>query len=297
MAKISFKLVPPEFDISYGKALSINDRYTFSSVRRARLFTSRARIQGITQKSVLPLASIAWGALSAGDRDVWNSAGVQSNLTGWRLFVKDFAWSQKLELGSPLLPSDEYQVEVGRISITSPATSAKIAQLHPNTYYVLRKVTGTKSMYEPVEIIENFGLPLELSISWKTSLTSAGASPLARAFVIVYSHYQGRDIETELSLPFGLADEWQRDSVTLSSVLGVVKGYTAFIEANDVTGDIYFDNFSLIHSGQNWARDPYCYNVASTYTKAFFQIPKHWVTIDVPEGAFYDSFYYNQLLA
>jgi hypothetical protein len=297
MAKISYKLVPPEFDISYSKALSINDRYTFSSVRRARLFTSRARIQGITQKSVLPLASVAWNALSTEDRDVWNSAGVASNLTGWRLFVKDFAWSQKLELGSPLLPSTEYQVEVGRLTITSPASSIKIAQLHPRTYYVLRKITGKKSMYEPVEVVESFSLPLELTLSWQTTLTSAGASPLVRAFIVVYSHYQGRDIETELSLPFGLTDAWTRDSVTLSSVLGVVKGYTVFIEASDVVGDIYFDNLSIIHNGQNWARDPYCYNIASTYTRAFFQIPKHWVTIELPEGASYDSFYYNQLLA
>lgn len=297
MAKISYKLIPPEFDISYSKALSINDRYTFSSVRRARLFTSRARIKNITQKSVLPLASQAWALLDTSARALWESAGVQSNLTGWRLFVKDFAWCQKLELGSPLDPSEEYQVEVGRISISSPATSAKIAQLHPNTYFVLRKVSGTKSMYEPVQIIENFQLPLELALSWKTNLTSAGASPLARAFVIVYSHYQGRDIETELVLPFGLTDDWTRDSVSVSSVVGRVKGYTVFIEASDVVGDIYFDNLTLYHSGQNWARDPYCYNVASAYTKAFFQIPKHWVTIDVPEGAFYDSFYFNQLLA
>lgn len=296
MAKISYKLIPPEFDISYSRALSINDRYTFSSVRRARLFTSRARIKNITQKSVLPLASQAWALLDTSARALWESAGVQSNLTGWRLFVKDFAWCQKLELGSPLLPSDEYQVEVGRISITAPASSAQIAQLHPNTYYVLRKITGTKSMYEPVQIIENFQLPLELSLSWKTTLTSAGANPRARAFVVVYSHYQGRDMETVLELPFGLSDEWQRDSVTLSQVIGRVKGYTVFIEASDVVGEIFFDNLSLVHSGQNWARDPYCYNVASTYTKAFFQIPKHWVTINVPEGAFYDSFYYNQLL-
>jgi hypothetical protein len=228
---------------------------------------------------------------------MWESAGVASNLTGWRLFVKDFAWCQKLELGSPLTPSEAYQVEVGRLSISSPASSAKIAQLHPNTYFVLRKVAGTKSQYEPVQIVENFQLPLEFSLSWKTSLTSAGGSPLARAVVVIYSHYQGRDIETELVHTFGLTDDWTRATVSASSVVGRVKGYTAFIEASDVTGDIYFDNVSLVHSGQNWARDPFCYNIASTYTRAFFQIPRHWVTIDVQEGAFYDSFYFNQLLA
>lgn len=297
MAKVSYKLVPPEFDLQYGKALTPNDRYTFSSVRRAVSFTSRAKIKGITQKSVLPDASVAWAALTTGEQDLWNTAGAESNLTGWRLFVKDFAWSRKLEISGPLEPDPLYQVEVGRLSISAPATSIKIAQLHPQNYYVLRKVSGTKSQYEPVLVTEDFVLPLEMSISWKTDLTSAGASPLARVYAVVYSHYQGRTIETELALNFGLLDDWQRDTVTLSEVLGAVKGYTVFIECQDVVGDLFFDNFSLVHSGQNWARDPFCYNIRSNYTKAFFQIPRHWVTIDVSEGAFFDSFYFNQLLA
>lgn len=297
MAKISYKLIPPEFDLQYFKALNPSDRYTFSSVRRTRAFESRAKILGITQRSVLPEASVVWATFSPAEVALWNSAGAESNLTGWRLFVKDFAWAKKLEMSAPLEPDLKYQVEVGRLSISSPASSIKIAQLHPNAYYVLRKVSGTKSQFEPVQVIEDFSLPLEMSVSWKTSLVSAGASPRARIFAVVYSHYQGRKIETELSIEFGLSDEWSRNTVTLNNVKGVVNGYTVFIECQDVVGDLFFDNVDLVHSGQNWARDPFCYNIRSTYTKSFFQIPRHWVTIDVPEGAFYDSFYYNQLLA
>lgn len=296
MAKVSYKLIPAEFDILYSKALTPNDRFTFSSVRVTRQFLSRAKIKGITQRSVLPEAGIAWNALTQAERDQWELAGDNTNLTGWRLFVKDYAWCKKLELGAPATPDLNYQVEVGRLTIQNPATSIKIAQLHPQNYYVIRKVRGTKSQYEPVLIFESFALPLVLSLSWKTNLVAAGASPLARIFIEVYSHYQGRDIVTELQIPFGLTDNWQRDSASLSSVLGVVKGYTAFIECEDVTGDLYFDNVAIEHSGQNWARDPWCYNIRSNYTKSFFQIPRHWVTIDVPENTFYDSFYYNQLI-
>jgi hypothetical protein len=187
-------------------------------------------------------------------------------------------------------------VEVGRITIAGSATSAKIAQLHPKTYYTLRKISGTKSKYEPVQIIEDFQLPLELGLSWKTNLVSAGANPRARIFIVVSSHYQGRTLETEVALNFGLNDEWKRESATLSQVVGIVNGYTAYIEAHDVQGDIFFDNLSLFHSGQNWARDPFSYNIASAYTRAFFQIPKHWVSIDITEGVSYESFYYNQIL-
>lgn len=296
MAKISYKLIPPEFDTQYRRALTPNDRYTFSSVRRTRLFDSKAKILAITQKSVLPEASVAWAALTEGEKILWEQAAVESNLTGWRLFIKDFAWAKKLTLSGPILPDPKYQVEVGRLSILAPASSIKIAQLHPQTYYVLRKVRGTKSQYEPVLVFESFALPLEMSISWKSDLVSAGANPRARIYAIINSHYQGRDIETELSIDFGLQDEWTRNTTTLSNVLGIVKGYTVFIECQDVTGDLYFDNVDLVHSGQNWARDPFCYNIRATYTKAFFQIPRHWVTIDVPENTFYDSFYYNQLI-
>lgn len=297
MAKISYKLIPPEFDISYSKALTANDRYTFSSVRRTRAFDSRAKIQSITQKSVLPEASAIWAGLDVAQKEQWELAGDESNLTGWRLFVKDFAWAKKLEMSVPLLPDLKYQVEVGHLSISSPASSIKIAQLHPNSYFVLRKVSGTKSQFEPIKVIEDFSLPLELSVSWKTQLTAVGIEPVARIYAVIFSHYQGRKIETVLQIPFGLSDEWSRDSVILNNVIGVVNGYTVYIDCSDVVGDIYFDNVNLIHSGQNWARDPFCYNITSTYTKAFFQIPRHWVTIDVSEGANYESFYYNQLLA
>lgn len=295
MAKISYKLVPPEFDLLYKKALTPNDRFTFSSVRRTRSFESRAKIKAITQKSVLPEASAVWATFTEPEKQAWAIAGANSNLKGWSLFVKDFAWAKKLEMSAPLEPDPLYQVEVGRLSISSPATSLKIAQLHPSSYHVLRKVTGTKSQYEPVKIVEDFSLPLEIGISWKTELVSAGSAPLARFYALINSDYQGRSLEYQLSIPFGLSDDWKRASASVSDVKGVVKGYTLFIECQDVTGDIFFDNVDAIHSGQNWARDPFCYNIASSYTKAFFQIPRHWVTIDVPNGAFFDSFYYNQL--
>ena len=294
MAKITYKLVPPEFDSFYNKVLTPNDRYTFSSVRRLRSFNSRARAKGITEKSVLFEASTAWNSLTALEQTAWGTAGAVSGLNGYRHFVKDFAWRKKLELVGTTTPDILYQVEVGRLSIQAPATSIKIGQYHPLNYWVARKVPGTDGQLESISITENFALPLELALSWKTELTSAGASPSARIYAVVYSHYQGRDIETEIELPFGLMDNWKRESVSISAVLGVVKGYTVFIEAYDVSGDIYFDNVSLVHSGHNWARDPRCYNITTSYTRAFYQIPKHWVAENVGEGAFFDSYYYNQ---
>jgi hypothetical protein len=157
---------------------------------------------------------------------------------------------------------------------------------------VQRKVKGTRSQYEPVKVTESFGLPVDIKISYKTALTSAGDSPRARFYLDVLSHYQGRDISTILSIDFGLADDWQTKTATLSSVLGVVRGYTAFIEIFNARGDLWFDNIEIYHSGHNWARDPNCNNIKQAFTKAFYQIPAHWAVVTLPVGSFYDSVYY-----
>lgn len=296
MAKITFKTVPDEFNASYSKALTPNDRFTISSVRRNRAFTSRSKVKGITQKSVLPAAGQAWAALTPTEKQLWEDAGDATQLSGWRFFVKDFAWRRKLELVGLSTPDLNYQVEVGRISVSAPATSCRIAQYHPKEYFVIRKIRGTKAQYEPVPVYEEFVLPLTLECSYKTELQAAGPDPRASFRAEVYSHYQGRDIVTPLQISFGLSDDWQRATGTLDSVIGIVKGYTLFIEIIDCQGDLYFDNLVAQHSAQNWVRDPRCYNVKSNFTRSFQQIARHWLPEDLPAGAFFDSFYYNQLV-
>ena len=72
-----------------------------------------------------------------------------------------------------------------------------------------------------------------------------------------------------------------------------VRGYTAFLEIYNATGDLFIDNVNIEHSGQNWARDKYCNDINQSFTKAFYQIPKHWAAVDVPDGAYFESVYYN----
>jgi hypothetical protein len=56
-------------------------------------------------------------------------------------------------------------------------------------------------------------------------------------------------------------------------------------------GDLYIDNVKAEHSGQNWVRDTYCEDILQGFTKAFYQIPKHWAAVILPEGSMYDSIY------
>lgn len=293
MGKVSYINLPPGYETLYRKGLQPGDRFQFSRIRVKDLFLSRARVKGITQKSQLVALSPIWQGFDAPTKAAWNSAGLQSGLTGWKQFLVDTTERRKAGFSGYATPTDLYQSEVGRILIESPSTGLIIEQAHPLTYYVQRKVAGTRSQYSPVAVSESFGFPLAIAISWKTELTSLDTDWRARFFVKIISSYQGRDIETLLEIPFGLSDDWQRSEVSLSTVLGPVQGYSAFIEVYNATGNLYFDNVSLSHNSENWARDPDCNNISQSFTRAFFQVAKHWFANNPNEGADFGSVYYN----
>lgn len=293
MAKTSYQLIPPEFDISYSKALQSGDRFTIPRVGRKILFSSRAKKKGLSQKSLIPILSPVWAGLTSGERIAWDNAGLACGLTGWKLFIQDTALRLKNDLTGYTTPSTIFQSRVGRLDIQSPATSIQIAQLHPLEYFVNRKVQGTRDQYEPVQIVEQFALPLELVISHKSDLTSEGAGAFAKFYVVVYSHYQGSTLENRAEIDVALSSSWERSTILISTVKGLARGYTVFAEVFNASGSLFFDNVELNHSGQNWARDPACQDINQGFTKAFAQIPKHWVDVDVPEGSFFNSFYYN----
>ncbi len=295
MVRIRFQSVPEGLRKDYAKALQFGDRFTFARISRKAAFYSRKRKKGISLRSTMKEAAEKWQALLQSDRDKWKELGTINNKTGWSLFWHDYAARKKNGLTGVSTPNDFYQTWVGRINISPAGNSAKIAQYHPFTYYVSKKVRGTRSQRKPVRITEQFSLPLKIEISYKTDLQSAGPNPSAKFYAIVLSHYQGRDIETAVSIDFPLSSDWARSSAELTEVLGLAKEYTAYIEIQDARGDLYFDNVVLEHSGQNWARDANCYDINQGFTRVFAQVPKHWVEVGTHEGMQFESFYYNML--
>ena len=291
MAKTSYQLIPSGLDISYKKTLMSGDRFTFPRVSVKRLFYSRSRLKGLTEKSLLPSLSVAWKGLTSGVQDAWSSAGAEMNLQGFKLFVKDTALRLKNSLTGYSTPSTLHQSKFGRLHIESPANSLKITQLHPLNYWVLKKVTGTRDQYKPVKISESFDLPIEIKINYKSNLEASGGSPTARFYVSVLSHYQGRDIITDCEINFNLISDWTSATASITSVLGLVRGYNAFMEIKNATGDLFVDNIELNHSGHNWARDPYCNDLNQGFTKAFYQVAKHWEAVEISQGAQFDSFF------
>lgn len=291
MAKTSYQLIPEEFDSVYKKTLVSGDRYIVPRVRRKVLFFSRNRKKGLTEKSLIPVLAPVWNSLDQEDRDLWTSTGALSRLTGFKHFLKDRAFRIKNDIEGYATPNIYHQVEVGLLRVEAPATGLKIQQVHPLNYWVLRKVPKTKSQYQPVQITESFDLPLDISINYKSNLTSVGAGAFAKFYCVVYSHYQGRTIENTCEISFSLDQDWTTENATISSVIGLARGYTAFIEIYNARGDLLIDNVSIEHSGQNWARDPFCNDINQSFTKAFYQIPKHWASVDIEEGAYFESIY------
>ena len=292
MAKVSFVDIPSGLEDAYKKTLQAGDRFTFSRVRVKRLFLSRERVKGVTVKSVMVALAPIWAAMSPTGQAAWVAAGTVSKLTGWKMFVQDTAARIRAGVAGYATPNILYQSNVGHIEVVAPATGLKIEQAHPNVYYVLKKIAGTKAQYSPVPVSEPFSLPLTIGIAWHTALTAAGTSPRARFFCNIISSYQGRNIVTPVEIDFGLNDAWQSATATLSTVLGTPRYYEAFIEVYNARGDLYFDNVNISHDGENWARDPLCNNISQEFTHAFIQVAKHWAPVDIADGAQYGSMYF-----
>lgn len=296
MAKTSLIQIPVGLDTTYAKSLQSGDRFVIPHIKVKRLFTSRSRKKGLTQKSLFVQLAPVWAGFDDATRLAWNNAGAVCDLTGFKLFVQDTAVRIANDLSGYATPSTIYQSKVGKIEIEAPAVGFTILQLHPQTYYINKKVVGTRSEYYAKLVQEDLSLPVDIAISYKSDLSSAGDSPLARFFIIIYSNYQGRTIENVCEISFSLSHSWERLTASISGVVGQFRGYTAFIQLQDVRGTLLFDNVDISHGGLNWARDPFCNSIATTFTKAFYQIPKNWAPEEVISGAFYGSVYHNSLL-
>lgn len=293
MAKISYQLIPAEFDLTYRKALQSSDRFTISSVKRKNLLISKKKKKGLTQKSLIPLLSPVWNSLTNEQKLAWNNAGAIAGMTGFKLFIRDKSFRIANDIEGYATPNNLYQTTVGTLKIESPATSLIIEQLHPQKYWVAKKVRGTRSQYEPIPIIEDFAIPLDIAINYKADLTATNENPIARFYCIVYSHYQGLTKQNIVEIPFNLQQDWTHATATLNEVIGKDRNYTAIIQLENVQGTLYFDNVEINHSGFNWARDPHTIDINQAFTKAFYQVPKHWAPVDISEGAFFESLYYN----
>ncbi len=281
-------------EADYDKVMQSGDRFEIPHVKVKRLFTSRVRKKGLTQKSLMVTLSPVWAGFDSDTKNAWTLAGAESSMSGWKAFVQDTAVRIANDLTGYATPNVLYQSRVGRMTVESPALGLTIAQLHPQSYYISKKVAHKKSEYTPVLIQENLSMPVDIAISYKTDFTSLDVDSKVRFFVIVYSSYQGRTLENLCEIDMPLTADWTRATASISGVIGAFRGYTAFVQIHNARGTLLFDNVKIFHSGLNYARDPFCNSIQTSFTKAFYQVPKNWGATDLTTGAFFRSVYHEQ---
>lgn len=291
MAKTSYLTITAGLEDLYYSGLKSGDRFQYARVVRNDTLITKARKKGLTQKSMLPQIAEIWATFTNEQKQAWADAGKVCSLTGWQLFVQDQCIRIRNEIVGSATPSLFHQSWVGKLKIVEPATELKIGQYHPSSYWVEKKVGGKKGMYQPVQINEGFGLPLELSISYKSDLTSQGAGSFAKFYARIYNSYQGKDDGVVLEIPLDFNANWKTQTALIENLRGTILGYDLFIHLYNLRGEVLIDNIKATHTGTNWARDPFCKNIDITFTRAFYQIPKHWVAITLPNGAEFDSVY------
>lgn len=291
MAKTSTIDIIPGLEESFFSALTSADRFTYARVRRKNSLLSLRSKKGISQKSLLPLISIAWATLNETEKAQWSAAGAECNLNGWRLFVQDFCARRVNNLEGIATPSELWQCWIGQIKISSPASEAKLIQIHPRNYHIYRKVTGTKSMYSPVLVTEDLSFPLTVGLNYKSNLISQGAGSFAKMYANIWYSYQGRNLYHQQEINLDLISDWTSAETTITELETILIRYDLIIHLYNVRGSLFFDNVRAEHSGQNWARDFACKDINQGFTRNFYQIPKHWSALIAPAGTEFESIY------
>lgn len=291
MAKVAYVNPDPDLKDRFTKLFAPVYKTRNSSLRwNGRIIPARKKKDYVT-KSLLPEIRELWKGLSDADRSAWSDAAAVSDYSGWQQFVQDTAYRIKFEIPGVATPSTLHQYKVGRIVLAEPADFFRLEQLHPVKYFQMVKVPGTKSQREPEAVIEQLTLPLTIGLSYRTNLTSNGPNPYCKFYAKVIRSYQSLDLEEEVGFDIPLSSTWDRETATLTDVVGVARWYSLYIELNDVLGTIEFDILQSEHSGSNFARDFRCTNISSGLTNYNYQLPASWAADAPEEGVTFGSVY------
>jgi len=291
MAKTSLLSIAPELENPYYSDLQTGDRFIHPRIRPKGTMLSRKRTAGLISRSYIPQCLALWEGFTSQQKQDWKNADPHPQQHGWRTFTADQCKRIALGLEGVATPNQYHQDMVGQILIEAPAEEIKIAQPHPSFYWLYQKVAGKKRMYEAVEINEDFALPLQLVISYKSDLTSTGEGSFAHFYASVRHLYQGQNLNTDLIIDIPLSSVWDSKNETLTTVAGSAISYNLYIHLYKVRGTLLVDNIKAIHSSANWVRDTYCKKIEQAFTRQWRQIPRHWAPITLPSGAQYQSVY------
>jgi len=300
MARAQFQDIPDELKLAARRSRQNRDRFILGVSQSQRREPSKAQKRLLRRPAVVnsPMQgrgslfrflSPYWKNLSGAQKAYWTGAAPFSSLTNWQLFISDNSARIRNSVSFPGTPSEVWQVRTGKITIAAPAAEILLKQEHPQSYIVAQKIAGTPWKKEIVEITEVFSLPLEIGLSYKSALSASGGTQRARLYADVLYSYQGIDYHREISVPITPSTDWTEAAATLSSVRGIILGYTLYLDIYGYTGTLLFDNIQATHGGTNWVRDPRCDNISQTFAGAFALVPPFWQPVSLPLGSSFSS--------
>ncbi len=291
MTRVSYVNLTTAQKEAFYKNVNPSDRFFYSKIIKKTVLLSRAKLAKLDSKSLLAQIAVLWSALDDTAKTLWATSGGYMGLNGWRNFVQEQTLRIKRSLSTSYTPSIYHQGKVGILEIASPANQIEIAQFHPSSYWIRKKLTGTKNTYGPVLISENMSLPITITLSYKSDLTAHLGSPYAKFYANLRSSYQGVDRDNFVEINLTPSADWQTATATISTTLGYLIGYTLYFHIFGYRGTLWFDNVKVEHSGSNWARDKNCSNIKAEFTRQFYQVPKNWAPITLENGADFYSDY------
>ena len=291
MAKTSHIEIPVESEDKYYQSLQTSDRFIIPRIRKKTALLSRNKKLLIANRSFLPQCSALWNNFTDEQKQDWKDVDNHSQKHGYRTFLADQVQRIKLDLAGVATPNQYHQNMVGQLLITAPADEIKIAQLHPSSYWVSQRVVGKDNMFEPVEITESFVLPLKITISYESDLTSTGGGSFAHFYASIRHLYQGQNLNYDSIIDIPLQSNWDKQELTTSELIGQAISYNLYIHLYNVTGTLLIDNVKAEHSGSNWTIDSFCNKIEQTFSRGFYQVSQPWLPITLPTGASYKSIY------
>lgn len=291
MAISSYQDIPFELKHLFNKSLQQSSRYVYGSSSSLPSHTSRKKKYILARRSKLTYIASIWKTLPPNIKTLWKSVGKENNTSGWVLFLVSATLAIKEQREILIEPSLYWQGKVGKIDMPFANSKIHLVQRHYNNYWESVKVRGKYPMQQTAYLTERFTLPLDFSISYKSTLSPLDDESFASVYLEVGTKYQGQDYIEFFPIFFSVFDDWHRVALSVEGLRGILMYYNVNILISGYTGSLMLDNLFIEHQSTNFARDPFFSDMRKQFKGVFSVVSPYWEIVAKENGAFYSSVY------
>lgn len=214
------------------------------NVTKKRTLYRRGDKKQLPTFSFLAQCGDAWALLSDLEKEAWELAAFECDLTGYNLFIQDKVYRLINDIKGNAIPETLHQYLTGHLTI--PESTGD---------FLLKKVGNNVILF-----------PAELNINYKSLLDAdpSGGEFLKVRFTYVYDDGGGVEWQTdEISLT--KFTDWTNETLAITQQTNPTGVYYLEIEGHNVKGDLYFDNCMVSDLNGLLTSDPYCNDIENSY--------------------------------